>query len=167
MTQLTSAAHTRATALKKAAAAKQERAVSNADKAIRHLSVNGQDVTFRAVARAGNVSVNFLYNNPELRHRIERLRANTPGVGRTQPNRQADIDSSSNPVLRALTAQLAAEKKDRHAEVTLLRAQLAAAHGELLNLRRTAAAAGALMSADLGASHRPPALNVAQQPETP
>jgi len=88
-------------------------------------------------------------------------------VGRTQPNRQADIDSSSNPVLRALTAQLAAEKKDRHAEVTLLRAQLAAAHGELLNLRRTAAAAGALMSADLGASHRPPALNVAQQPETP
>jgi len=89
VTQVTSAAHTRATALKKAAAAKQERAVSNADKAIRHLSVNGQDVTFRAVARAGNVSVNFLYNNPELRPRIERLRANTPGVGRTQPSAQS------------------------------------------------------------------------------
>lgn len=144
---MTTPADTRAIALRQAAAAKQERAIGNADKAIRHLSINGQDVTFRAVARAGNVSVNFLYNNPELRHRIERLRAST-NVSRNQRTPPADLDPASNTVLRTLTAQLTAEKKARHEEVTQLRAQLAAAHGELLNLRRSVAANGHAGSTD-------------------
>lgn len=35
----------------------------------------GDTVTFRGLAQAAGVSLDFLYRHPELRHRVEQLRA--------------------------------------------------------------------------------------------
>ena len=64
--------------LRQAAAAKRDAAVARAEAGIRTLTKTGQPVTFRAVAAAGGVSVDFLYRHPELRARIERLRGHKP-----------------------------------------------------------------------------------------
>ena len=60
--------------LRQAAAAKRDAAAARAETGIRALAKTGQPITFRAVAAAGGVSVDFLYRHPELRARIERLR---------------------------------------------------------------------------------------------
>ena len=64
--------------LRQAAAAKREAATARAETGIRKLTKTGQPVTFRAVAAASGVSVDFLYRHPELRARIERLRGHQP-----------------------------------------------------------------------------------------
>ena len=53
--------------LRQAAAAKREAATARAETGIRKLTKTGQPVTFRAVAAASGVSVDFLY-----RHRPRR-----------------------------------------------------------------------------------------------
>jgi hypothetical protein len=60
-----------------------------------------------------------------------------------------DGPATSN-VVRALSAQLAALKKQHHDEITALNAALAAAHGELLQLRRELAAAAPRASRSRG-----------------
>jgi len=77
------------------------------------------------------VSVDFLYRHPELRARIEHLRARqksapAPAAATPQPGPDDRV------VLVALTARL----RETRGEVAELKAQLAAAHGELLALRR-------------------------------
>ena len=64
--------------LRQAAAAKRDAAAARAETGIRALTKTGQPITFRAVAAAGGVSVDFLYRHPELRARIERLRGHKP-----------------------------------------------------------------------------------------
>lgn len=87
-------------------------------------SVLKPDVENQAVGGAGN---------PDLRRRIEHLRTQQQG----KPT-QAPIDGSSadSNVIRALTAQLAELRRRHREEVDELRAALAAAHGENLQLRR-------------------------------
>ena len=53
--------------LRQAAAATREAAAARAETGIRKLTKAGQPVTFRAVAAAGGVSVDFLYRHPGLR----------------------------------------------------------------------------------------------------
>jgi hypothetical protein len=61
--------------LRAAARRKHEHAVNRAEQAIRAL-VRAQDpVSFRAVARLAECSPDFLYRTPQLRSRIEALRA--------------------------------------------------------------------------------------------
>jgi hypothetical protein len=117
--------------LRQAAAAKREAAAARAEAGIRKLAKAGQPVTFRAVAAAGGVSVDFLYRHPELRARIERLRGRKPGpAGNTPPSEPGTPGASS--VAATLTARLAELRR----ELAETKAQLAAAHGELLALRR-------------------------------
>ncbi len=117
--------------LRQAAAAKREAAAARAEAGIRKLAKAGQPVTFRAVAAAGGVSVDFLYRHPELRARIERLRGRKPGpAGNTPPGEPGTPGASS--VVATLTARLAELRR----ELAETKAQLAAAHGELLALRR-------------------------------
>lgn len=130
-------AEARAAVLRQAAIDKRGRAVSKAEAAIREMTARGEEVNFRSVARVAGVSVNFLYRNERLNNQITRLRASRPSV--TQPGTTADIPSTNN-VIRTLAAQLAAERAARRDETTLLRRQLAAAHGELLLARRAGAA---------------------------
>ena len=125
------AAEQRAKALRAAAAAKQQAAVARAEAGLRTMVKDGHPIDFRGLARAAGVSVNFLYNNPDLRHRVEQLRAQQDHADRPEP-----APDSHNAVIRTLTAKLTAERRRRLDEVALLREQLAAAHRELLLLRR-------------------------------
>ena len=124
-------AERRAEALREAAQAKHQAATKRADAALRNLIKSDEQINFRAVATAGAVSVDFLYRHPQLRQRIEHLRAQhnsvpAPAAATPQPN------PDDRGVVVALTARL----RDARREVAELKAQLAAAHGELLALRR-------------------------------
>jgi hypothetical protein len=117
--------------LRQAAAAKREAAVARAETGIRALTKTGQPITFRAVAAAGGVSVDFLYRHPGLRARIERLRGHQPApAGNPPPGEPGNHAATS--VVATLTARLTELRR----ELTETKAQLAAAHGELLALRR-------------------------------
>ena len=117
--------------LRQAAAAKRQAAVARAETGIRTLTKTGQPITFRAVAAAGGVSVDFLYRHPGLRARIEQLRRQEPPRASRQP-RHDPGDGAATGVVATLTARLAELRR----ELAETRAQLAAAHGELLALRR-------------------------------
>ena len=63
-----------------AAQAKSEAKTKAAEQGIRALVKRGEPITFQAVQREAGVSHAFLYGHPDLRGRIEHLRA------RTRPN---------------------------------------------------------------------------------
>jgi len=121
----------RIAALRQAAAARRRAAVARAETGIRALTKTGQPITFRAVAAAGDVSVDFLYRHPELRARIERLRGEQPA-----PVRQAPSDDSPGHAASGVVATLTARLTELRRELAETKAQLATAHGELLALRR-------------------------------
>lgn len=119
--------------LRAAAQRKRTQATERAETALAELVARRQPITFRGLAKAAAVSVDFLYNSP-LRERIEQLRATAPT---TSP--AADVDQAAtgdNQLVRALAAQLRELKRRHHEEITELRTALAAAHGENLELRR-------------------------------
>jgi hypothetical protein len=122
------AEHDRAATLRQAAAAKRTAAVARAETGIRTLTKTAQPVTFRAVAAAGGVSVDFLYRHPDLRARIERLRGQQPAPA----GHALSHDHAASNVVATLTAKLTELRR----ELAETKTQLAAAHGELLELRR-------------------------------
>jgi hypothetical protein len=126
--------------LRAAARRKSENATRRADQAIRQLIKDGQPITFRGVARTAGCSIDFVYSNPDIRARIEHVRAQQQG---SPPNRATRDDPHlrDSSIVRTLTAQLAELKARHHREVTELRAALAAAQGEILTLRRQGARA--------------------------
>ncbi|GAA3812953.1 hypothetical protein [Streptomyces chiangmaiensis] len=81
--------------------------------------------------REAGVSHAFLYNHPDLRRRIERLRAQARPV--PAPTPLADTEST---LVLALTSQITRLKKQHRQEVEALRDALEQAHGENLDLRR-------------------------------
>lgn len=120
--------------LRAAAQRKSQATIKRAEAALRQMIKNGEPITFRGVARTSGCSMDFLYGNPELRRRIEHLRAqqqNNP----SPPAAATDQNADSN-VIRALTAQLADLRRRHRDEIDELRTALAAAHGEDLQLRR-------------------------------
>jgi len=121
----------RTAVLAAAAKAKSEAKAQAADQAIRRLVKRGELITFQAVQREADVSHAFLYGNPDLRARIERLRAQA----RPQPAPPID-GSTDNTILQALTSQISHLKKQHRDETQALRAALEQAHGENLQLRR-------------------------------
>jgi hypothetical protein len=121
----------RVAVLAAAAKAKSEAKTKAAEQAIRTLVKRGQPVTFQAVQREAGVSHAFLYSHPDLRGRIERLRARA----RPAPVQSATPESADTLVL-ALTSQISQLKKRHRQEIQELRAALEQAHGENLQLRR-------------------------------
>jgi hypothetical protein len=124
----------RADALRRAAQAKRQAATTRAENAIRHLVRDKQEINFRSVARSGGVSLDFLYAHTDLRRRIEGLRAQQAAHDRVSAPRTATEDSGD--IVHILTAELRKERTERRTAVSELEQQLAAAHGELLRLRR-------------------------------
>jgi hypothetical protein len=120
--------------LRAAAQRKSQATTKRAETALRQLIKDGQPITFRGVARTAGCSIDFLYGNPELRRRIDHLRSQQQSKA-SPPSIAPDFTSDSN-VIRALTAQLAELRRRHREEVDELRAALAAAHGENLELRR-------------------------------
>jgi hypothetical protein len=134
MTSVTATAgERRAEALRRAAQAKRQAAVTRAETAIRKLIKDRQEINFRSVARAAGVSLDFLYGNDDLRQRIEKLRTQQNQRPAPKPAPQAADD---NDIMHILTARLRQERDARRTAVSGLEEQLAAAHGELLRLRR-------------------------------
>jgi Ribonuclease G/E len=127
----------RAAVLTAAAKAKSEAKAQAADQAIRRLIKGGEHITFQAVQREAGVSHAFLYGNPDLRARIERLRAQA----RPQPEPASD-GNTDNTIIQALTSQITHLKKQHRDEAQALRAALEQAHGENLQLRRKLARLG-------------------------
>jgi len=121
----------RTAVLTAAAKAKSEAKAHAADQAIRRLVKRGEPVTFQAVQREAGVSHAFLYGNPDLRARIERLRAQA----RPEQAPRTD-DDGHNTLVLALTSQITHLKKQHRDESQALRAALEQAHGENLQLRR-------------------------------
>jgi Family of unknown function (DUF6262) len=121
----------RVAVLATAAKAKSEAKTRAAEQAIRSLVKRGQPITFQAVQREAGVSHAFLYSHPELRGRIERLRAQA----RPAPV-QSGTAESADTLMLALTSQISQLKKRHRQEVQELRAALEQAHGENLQLRR-------------------------------
>ncbi|MEJ7772751.1 MAG: DUF6262 family protein [Geodermatophilaceae bacterium] len=120
-----------------AAKAKSEAKTEAAEQGIRALVKRGEPITFQAVQREAGVSHAFLYGHPDLRGRIEHLRA------RTRPNTAPTLppDSESTLVI-ALTAEINQLKKRHRHDVHTLRNALEQAHGENLDLRRELARRG-------------------------
>ncbi|WP_406016337.1 DUF6262 family protein [Streptomyces sp. NBC_00984] len=100
----------------------------------RNLVKRSEPITFQAVQREAGVSHAFLYSHPDLRGRIERLRAQA----RLAPAPASPADEQSTLVL-ALTGQITRLKKRHREEVQALRDALEQAHGENLDLRREVA----------------------------
>lgn len=114
---------------------KREAATSRAERAIRELATTGQQINFRSVARAGGVSLDFLYANADLRARIETLRKqqDTP---QTDPPLTPPGPEAASAIATTLTTKLHQERAAHRSALTELEQRLAAAHGELLRLRR-------------------------------
>jgi Family of unknown function (DUF6262) len=119
--------------LRAAAQRKSQATTKRAETALRTMIRNRESITFRGVARTAGCSIDFLYANPELRGRIEHLRSQQQAKPTTTPTNASSPDSN---VIRALTAQLAELRRRHREEIEDLRAALAAAHGENLELRR-------------------------------
>lgn len=78
--------------LKKHAEEKTKITLEKVDKAIRELSLNGEKINFNSVATSSGVSKTFLYNNKEIKERIEDLRQKQ--VSR-EMNQRAKYDKTS------------------------------------------------------------------------
>jgi Family of unknown function (DUF6262) len=126
------ASERRAEALRRAAQAKRQAAITRTETAIRKLVKDRQEINFRSVARAAGVSLDFLYGNDDLRQRIEKLRAQQSA----RPAPEPAPTTADHDIVHMLTTKLRQERDARRAAVSELEEQLAAAHGELLRLRR-------------------------------
>ena len=78
--------------LKEYAKQRSQMALEKVDKAIRELSLTEQKINFNSVAQLSGVSKTFLYNNQEIKKRIEELRDKQ--VNRTI-NQRAKYDKTS------------------------------------------------------------------------
>jgi hypothetical protein len=120
--------------LRRAAQAKHDAATARAEQGLRQMIRQGDIVTFRRLAQAAGVSLDFLYRHAEIRRRVEQLRDQqraTPLPGPDKP----DPDQPSS-IIRTLTRQLTDLKRLHREETAQLRQALEAAHGEIIDLRR-------------------------------
>jgi hypothetical protein len=114
-----------ATPLAAAAARKHDAALARATGALRALDSAGQQINFQAVARAARVSRQWLYQQPELRNEIERLRDHQP-----RPSRVPAAQRASEASLRQRNRSLLDENQRLRTENAALKDELALAYGE-------------------------------------
>ena len=112
------------TAARRRAAATRRRAVA----AIRRMDNAGQPISFDAVAREAQVSRSWLYNQPDLRAEIERLRARRDARP-TEP-RLPDRQRASDTSLRRRLEVATERNRQLETEIRHLREALAVALGE-------------------------------------
>lgn len=117
--------------LKDAARRKSREKTEAAETAIRRLIKRGERITFQAVQREAGVSHAFLYNNQQLRTRIEHQRRQHQSLPRVATDEDRD-----NNIIATLTAAIARLKTQHRNEIKALRDALEQAHGENLVLRR-------------------------------
>ncbi len=107
-------------ALLKAAKSKREITLSKATKALYELQSTNQVVTFAAIAKHANISVAWLYRQPNIRKQVEQLRA------KSLPSLIAHKKAEN-----ALLCHLKTRVKTLENENKELRKQLEIVYGEL------------------------------------
>jgi hypothetical protein len=117
-----------------AAARKHEAAIERATGALRELDAAGEQINFQSVARAADVSRQWLYKQPQLRAEIERLRDTSPARGPRVPGAQRASDAS----LRQRNRALLDENQRLRAENARLKEELALVYGQQRESRRRA-----------------------------
>jgi len=131
--ETTAPADRRIAALRQAAQDKHQKAVQRAEAGIRKLVKQGEEINFRSVARAADVSLDFLYTHADLRKRIETLRGQQRAEERS-PTQPPSADDGT--VIHTLTEALRRERTAHRGRVQELEERLATAHGEILRLQR-------------------------------
>lgn len=94
--------------------------------ALRRIDNAGTQINFDVVAREANVSRSWLYNQPDLRAEIERLRGRQRPTTRPIPDRQRATDASLHQRLQGATDRIRQLETDNRR----LRHALAEALGE-------------------------------------
>ncbi len=122
-------------ALQQATRRRHETAEKAVTAALREARKANVPITFTRLAATAGVSTDFIYRHPALRAQVEALRRvrNAP---RKQTHRNDDADAAESTLVRRLSHELVDLRRKHHEEVTRLQKALAAAHGELLQLRR-------------------------------
>lgn len=112
--------------LRKSAELRHQQAMQRAEEGIRHLLKEGQPVNFNTVAEVARVSPAWLYQQPEVRARIEHLRGqhNTRPV----PSPKARTSDASKD---AMLATLRLRVKRLEAENQELKQQIEVLYGEI------------------------------------
>lgn len=110
-----------AEALRRAARARHDAAAARAEAALEALQHQARPVHFSQVAKAARVSRSWLYHQPELRQKIERLRGEPPQKRRPRQGTQHASADSLRQQLHVYRAELARLR----AENTALKEQLA------------------------------------------
>ena len=113
-------------ALRAAATRKRELATARARAALRELDQRGAKINFQRVARHAGVSRQWLYEQPELRTEIERLRS----AAHRHPTGIPAAERTSDASLRQRVATLTAENRRLREENRSLKTELAVAYGE-------------------------------------
>jgi len=113
------------TPLASAASRKSQHAHTRARDALREIDQQGAAITFQAVARHARVSRQWLYQQPELRKEIERLRDRSVGEPRVP-----DANRASTASLHQRNSMLLTENRRLRNQVAELTAELAIAYGQ-------------------------------------
>ncbi|MDT0470144.1 DUF6262 family protein [Streptomyces gibsoniae] len=122
-------------ALTTATRRRRERAENAVEKALQEARKTRNPVSVTSITRAADVSTDFIYRHPVLRPQVESLRrARRDAVPDDAHPR--DTEAAASTLVRRRTQQLATERRKHREDVAQLQAALAAAHGELLALRR-------------------------------
>lgn len=119
-----------AKALRQSAQAKRKEAFEKVDAGIKKLLKEGKPINFSQVVAASGVSRAWLYKEPEVKARIDQLRAQST-QGKKLPRKISATEAST----KALNATLKARVKRVEAENRELRRQNETVYGQLLRLR--------------------------------
>ena len=105
---------------------KSEEAFKRVDEALREMILNKEPINFNTVMKKADVSKGFVYNNEDIRNRIETLRESQRGVKPKQVKSKM-TDSSIDVLLVAKTKkikELEDENKQLKKELEVLRGKL-------------------------------------------
>lgn len=116
----------RVASLRAAAARKRSDAITRTQRALGEMRQDGEAITFQSVARRAGVSRQWLYEQPELRNEIERLRA----AGANQSAGSALAGRASDASLKQRLKTLSEENQRLRAENRTLKQELAIAYGQ-------------------------------------
>ncbi|AUN01497.1 transposase [Clostridium botulinum] len=116
--------------LKKYAKEKTKLTLEKVDKAIRELSFNGEKINFNSVATASGVSKTFLYNNKEVKERIEDLRKKQVNKEINQRAKYDKTSKSKDIIIMAKDKKI----KDLEEENKKLKKQLEVLRGKLYEI---------------------------------
>ena len=89
--------------LKKYAKKRTDIALEKADKAIRNLSMHKEKINFNSVAKESGVSKSFLYNNQQIKERIEDLRQKQVNIKMNQISKKNKTNKSKDTVTVSYT----------------------------------------------------------------